>query len=157
MEKLKLTARSNHSTDDAMKGLSAVFIDADRVYIDNGAIHGKSNLERGIQFVKTLEEVPAPREIWVFWVTLKRNPEKDQGYHGVMPFRMWIDQDAKVGYKSLAEQVNKMDKAVKGQIDVAAVPPEVVEKLKGFLRGVRTDLWDNAWPTFTEVFGETRG
>ncbi|QSO54201.1 YwhD family protein [Alicyclobacillus curvatus] len=157
MEKLKLTGKANHSTDDAMKGLSCVFIDADRVYIDNGAIHAKSNLERGVQFVKTLEEVPAPREVWVFWVTLKRNAEKDQGYHGVMPFRMWIDQEAKLGYKSLAEQVNKMDKAVKGQVDVSDVPPAVLNQLKVFLQGVRADLWENAWPTFTEVFGETRG
>lgn len=157
VENLKLTGKANHSTDDAMKGLSAVVIDGDRVYIDNGAIHAKSNLERGIQFVKTKEEVPNPRTVWVFWVTLKRNAEKDQGYHGVMPFQMFINQEAKVGYKSLAEQVNKMDKAIKGHVDVQDVPPEVLTKLKGFLQGVRTDLWEHAWPTFLEAFDETKG
>ncbi|KPV45149.1 YwhD family protein [Alicyclobacillus ferrooxydans] len=157
MEKLKLTGKSNHSTDDAMKGLSAVFIDGDRVYIDNGAIHGKSHLEQGMQWVKTKEEVPTPREIWVVWVTLKRNSDMKQGYHGVMPFQLWIDQQAKVGYKSLADQVNKMDKAVKGQIDVTNVPGEVLEKLTRFLKGVRDDLWEQAWPTFKDIFGEPQG
>ncbi len=50
MEKLSLTGKSVHSTDDTLKGLSAVFVDGDRIFIDNGAIHAKSELERSVTF-----------------------------------------------------------------------------------------------------------
>lgn len=152
MEKLSLSGKSSHSTDDAMRGLSAVFVDGERVFIDNGAIHAKSNVERGIQFTRTKEEVKNPREIWVFWITLKRDETKQQGYHGAMPFPIYIDDEAKLGYKSLSEQVNKMDKAIKGQIDVSQVPLDVLEKTVAFLKQVRVDLWEHAKPEFQAAF-----
>ncbi|MCL6515437.1 YwhD family protein [Alicyclobacillus sp.] len=151
MEKLNLTGQSKHSSDDALRGLSAVFVDGDRVFIDNGAIHAKSNLERGLRFVKTREEVPNPREVWVFWITLRRNPE-GQGYNGAMPFCLWVDEAAGVGYKSLAEQVNKMEKAVKGQVDLAGVPDAVVRHVASFLHSLRPDLWEHASEAFRSAF-----
>lgn len=151
---LNLKSKVSHSVDESMRGLSAVFVDGNRVFIDNGAIHAKSNIEKGLQFVKTLEELPNPRELWVVWITLKRHPSKDQGYYGAMPFRLWIDDEAKMGYKSLSEQVNQMDKAVKGHVDLSAMPEEVRSRLKGFLRKVREDLWTHAFPSFLEALGE---
>jgi len=152
MEKLSLTGKSNHQTDDAMRGLSAVFLDGERIFIDNGAIHGKSSVEQGIQFVKSKDEVPNPRLVWVLWITLKRNAEKQQGYHGAMPFCIWIDDKAKLGYKSLAEQVNKMDKVVKGTIDISALPADIRERLTAFLKSVRGDFWAHASTEFVEAF-----
>jgi hypothetical protein len=152
MEKLSLTGKSKHSTDDAMKGLSALFVDGDKVFVDNGAIHAKSNLERGLTFVKTKDEVANPRLIWVMWITLHRFEDKIQGYYGAMPFQLWIDEDAQVGYKSLADQVNKMDKAVKGNVDVSAVPTDVLEKVQSFLQSIRPDLWEHASSTFRAAF-----
>ncbi|SFU38784.1 YwhD family protein [Alicyclobacillus macrosporangiidus] len=151
MEKLNLTGKSKHSSDDALRGLSAVFVDGERVFIDNGAIHAKSNLERGLTFVKNREEVPNPRDVWVFWITLRRGPD-GQGYHGAMPFRLWVDEAAGVGFKSLAEQVNKMEKAVKGQVDLTGVPDEVVARVGGFLKQLRPDLWDHAGEAFRTAF-----
>ncbi|MCL6453604.1 MAG: YwhD family protein [Alicyclobacillus sp.] len=154
MEKLGLTGRNNHSTDDSMRGLSAVFIDGDNIFIDNGAIHGKSSLERGITFVRSKDELTHPRHIWVVWITLKRNADKAQGYHGAMPFSLWIDDAAKQGYKSLAEQVNKMDKTVKGTVDVVELPPDVRAKLGTFLQSF-SDLWQHAQPQFRAAFAQT--
>lgn len=152
MEKLSLTGKSNHQTDDAMRGLSAVFLDGERIFIDNGAIHAKSSVEQGIQFVKSKEEVPNPRQVWVLWITLKRDAEKQQGYHGAMPFSIWIDDNAKVGYKSLAEQVNKMDKVVKGKIDIEGLPEDVRERLATFLKSVPGGFWEHARAEFIEAF-----
>jgi YwhD family len=151
MEKLSLTGKSVHSTDDALKGLSAVFVDGDRVFIDNGAIHAKSQLERSVTFVKSKDELESPRSVYVFWITLKRLEGK-MGFHGAMPFVLWIDEQAKLGYKSLAEQVNKMDKAVRGQIDVNGIPDDVRRKVREFLVQLRPDLWENAAPAFRAAF-----
>ncbi|MCL6548427.1 MAG: YwhD family protein [Alicyclobacillus sp.] len=151
MEKLSLTGQSKHSTDDAMRGLSAVLVDGEEVFVDNGAVHGKSRLERGVTFVKTLSDVPNPRTVHGFWVTLRRTGGA-QGYHGAAAFTLYIDSAAQLGYKSLSEQVNGMDKAVKGKVDVEKVPDEIRHRVAAFLQQVRPELWENASPAFREAF-----
>ncbi|WDL97968.1 YwhD family protein [Alicyclobacillus sp. ALC3] len=157
MQKLNLTSQSKHGSgaDDSMRGLSVVFVDGERVFIDNGAIHGKSDLERGMQFVKSLDEVPNPRLVWGFWVTLHRFEGGVQGYYGLTMFALHLDETAKVGYKSLAEQVNQMEKAVKGQVDVSRVPAEVKSRLVNFLQSVRPELWTHAAHDLTAAITET--
>ena len=153
MQKLGLTGQSKqqHASDDQMKGISAVLMDGDDVFVDNNAIHAKSRVEVGIQFVSTLEEVPNPRRIAGLWISLKRF-ENGMGYNGVQAFEMWIDGEAKLGYKKLAEHVNAMDKAVKGKADVSRLSPDEIEKFGAFLRSLRPDLWENASSAFREAF-----
>lgn len=151
MEKLQLTGKAKHSVDDSMKGLSAVLVDGDEIFIDNGAIHAKSRIEKGITFVRTPDDVPNGREVLGFWITLHRFDGK-QGFYGAMPFTLLLDSEAQMGYKSLSNQVNGMDKAVKGQIDLKDVPDEIARKVGAFLRDKRPDLWENGSPEFREAF-----
>ncbi|EJY55234.1 hypothetical protein URH17368_1974 [Alicyclobacillus hesperidum URH17-3-68] len=151
MQKLGLTGTSKHQTDDQMKGISAVLMDGDEVFVDNGAIHAKSRIELGIQFVKSLTEVPNPRRVIGLWVTLKRFAD-GMGYSGAMPFELWIDADAKLGYKKLAEQVNSMDKAVRGTVDLSQLTDAEIEAFASFLRQTRADLWEHAAEGFRSAF-----
>lgn len=151
MQKLSLTGTSKHQTDDQMKGLSAVFLDGDNVFVDNGAIHAKSQIELGIAFQKSLDEVPNPRHVHGLWITLKRQ-EGGLGFHGAMPFDLWLDADAKKGFKKLSEQVNHMDKAVRGQVDLSGLPRDVVTKFGDYLRTSRQDLWERATDNFRAAF-----
>jgi len=151
VEKLKLSGQKSRSTDDQLRGLSAVLVDGDEVYIDNGAIHAKSRVEQGITFVKERDELESPREIWCFWLTLVRREGGAQGYKAMQGFPMYIESESKRGYKLLSESVNKLDKVVKGQMDLSAVPQEVVAKVRAFLQSATTP-WDNAFPEFREAF-----
>ncbi|WP_067619304.1 YwhD family protein [Alicyclobacillus acidiphilus] len=153
MQKLGLTGASKHQSDDQMKGISAVLLDGEQVFVDNGAIHAKSRVETGIKFVEDKDAVPNPRYIAGLWVTLKRT-DKGMGYNGAMPFELWIDAEAKLGYKKLSEQVNHMDKAVRGQVDVSRYSPEIVAKFGTFLKTFRADLWENAPETFKAAFAD---
>ncbi|EPZ48236.1 MULTISPECIES: YwhD family protein [Alicyclobacillus] len=153
MQKLNLTGSAKHQTDDQMKGLSAVFVDGDEVFVDNGAIHAKSRLEVGIKFVSSLEEVPNPRHIEGIWITLKRQAN-GLGYTGAMPFELWIDSDSKLGYKKLSDHVNQMDKAVRGNVDLSRLSKEAVVKAGQFLQTVRADLWENATDAFRAAFSQ---
>ncbi len=164
MELLRLTSRPKPSADNQMRGMSAVIVDGDRVFVDNGAIHAKSGIERGIRFVNNRDEVPNPRRAWICWVTLHRFDAPDgqgkvQGYYGLQAFPIDIDGEAKVGYKSLAESVNKMDYAVKGRVDIRNMPEKDRIRLRDFLKGLRPDLWQAASPEFLSAFagGETEG
>jgi hypothetical protein len=155
VEKLGLTGSSKHGVDDSMKGLSALFIDGERVFIDNGAIHAKSHFEKSLSFVKELSEIQVTKEVWVFWITLHRfdTPEgKVQGYYGAMPFCIYVDEKTGQAYKNLAEQVNKMEKAVKGQVDLTKVPEDVRTKAAEYLKKVRPDLWEHAGESFRKAF-----
>lgn len=153
MEKLNLTSKKkSHSTDDQMRGLSAVLVDGDEVFIDNGAMHAKSKVEKGITFVRNPDEVQQGRDVWCFWVTLKRREGGVQGYHAIQGFLMVIDAEAGNGYKNLSDTVNKMDHVVKGNSSLAGVPQAVQAQLHGFLAG-RTELWERASDGFLEVFG----
>ncbi|MCF8565369.1 YwhD family protein [Alicyclobacillus tolerans] len=153
MEKLSLTGKSKHNTDESMRGLSAVLVNGNDIFIDNGAIHAKSRLERGLTYVKRREEIENAREVIGFWITLHRF-DQGQGYYGAMPFRLYIDEAAQKVYKSLAEQVNGMDKAVHGQVQVEDVPQEVRTRVGEFLKTVRSDLWEQAQDTFRTAFSE---
>lgn len=151
VEKLSLSGTTKHSTDDTMRGLSALFVDGETIFVDNGAIHAKSRLEKNMTFVKSREEVPEPRLVWGFWITLHRF-EGGQGYYGAIPFELWIDDVAGVAFKSLAQQVNGMEKAVKGKVEVGTVPKAVRQQMAAYLQSVRPELWENAATEFCAAF-----
>ncbi|GIM44825.1 hypothetical protein DNHGIG_03740 [Collibacillus ludicampi] len=144
MEQLGITGRSRHDTPDEFATLSAVIIDGEEVFIDNGAIHGKSRVERGISFsAKSPDEVPGGIRIPVIWVTLRRT-EGGFGYSGICGSVLVIDKEARTGYKSLPDQVNKMDAAMKGKVQVDALTEKEKKLLSDFLREFRGgELWKN--------------
>jgi hypothetical protein len=153
---LGLTGQTGHGRPDEFASLSAVIIDGDSIFIDNGAIHGKSRVERGIQFgAKSPEQVPDGRRIIVVWVTLKRG-ESGIGYGGIcasVPFS--INADAQLGYKSLPDQVNKMGDAMQGKIQLDVLTPEEKTTLAAFLQEFRSgELWNNSRSEVLAAFGE---
>ncbi len=156
MQEIGINGSSSHARGDGtLRGLSAVFIDERRVFIDNGAVHGKSQLERSLQFVKNQGELKQPRRVWVVWVTIKRFAQTGQGFHGAMPFSLWIDESGKMGYKSLAEQVNQMDRAIQGRVNLEGMSPEERNELKEYLKSDNNKhLWENATREFREAFGD---
>ncbi len=143
VERLQLTGANRHRAPDALSNLSAVLIDGEDIRIDNGAIHGKAYVERGIRFVGDPEDVPNPRRIAVVWVTLRR-AVPGLGVNGLGASVMQIDADAGVGYKHLADQVNKMDGAVRGKIMLESLTQTEHRLLGAFLMAQRAELWENA-------------
>lgn len=142
---LGLTGQTGHGTPDELASLSAVIIDGDSIFVDNGAIHGKSRVERGIQFgAKSPDQVPDGRRVVVVWVTLKRG-ESGIGYGGLcasVPFS--INAEAQLGYKSLPDQVNKMGDAMQGKILLDVLTPEEKARFAAFLQEFRNgELWSH--------------
>ena len=141
---LNLTGRTGHGTPDELASLSVVMINGDEIVVDNGAIHGKSRFERGVDFrsFSAPEEVPNATRIGVVWVTLKRY-ETGMGYHGLCATEIFVNLDEMKGYKSMASLVNQMDGAMKGKVDLARLSDGEKGKLAGFLEQLRADLWAN--------------
>ncbi|HEY0826676.1 MAG TPA: YwhD family protein [Bacilli bacterium] len=98
-----------------LSNLSSIIIDGDEAYIDIGAIHAKSKVEKGIKFTMNKEEVQGGRKCWIVWVAVGRK-EEGQYYAGVTACEMLVDTEARKGWKILADHVNKMDYALKRRI-----------------------------------------
>ncbi len=122
--------------------LSSIIVDGDDAYIDLGAIHAKSKVERGIKFTPKREDVPHGRRCWIVWVKVAKN-ESGSFYAGLSTCEMVIDTEAKIGFKSLPDHVNRMDAAMKHRILVDGINEAEKVALRGALIAHSSDMWEN--------------
>ncbi|MBL0386445.1 YwhD family protein [Tumebacillus sp. ITR2] len=141
---LNLTGRTGHDTPEDFATLSVVMIDGDEIYVDNGAIHGKSRLERGVDFrtYTKPEDVPNGRRIQEVWIQLKTF-ESGRGYHGIVSAEIVVNRDLMVGYKSVGPLVMAMEGAIKGKVQLPHLDADQKTKLRTFMETFRADLWAN--------------
>lgn len=124
-----------------LNSMSPVIIDGNDAYIDIGAMHAKSKVEKGIKFSTNREDVPAGRQVWIVWVAVDRSPE-GQFYGGMTACEMWIDTEARRGWKILADHVNKMDYALKRRVILDGLSEDQKASLKGLLIETNQEWWD---------------
>ncbi|CAM3115199.1 YwhD family protein [Paenibacillus sediminis] len=126
-----------------LNNVSPVIIDRGEAKIDIGAMHAKSKVERGIKFSTNREDVPNGRQVWVVWVAVDRTAE-GQFYGGATACEMLIDEEAKRGWKILADHVNKLDYAVKRRIMLDDLGPEEKKALKNLLISHNETWWEHS-------------
>jgi YwhD family len=102
-------------------------------YIDMGAMHARSDVEKRIKFTPNREDTPNPRLYWLVWVTINRGPDGPY-YFGLTACEMQVDAEARRGYKSLPEHVNRMDKSMKGKVIVEDMDVDARRVLGNFLK-----------------------
>lgn len=101
--------------------------------IDNGALHGRSSVEAGVEFVEEREAVENPRRVAMVWLAREGDPHNLGGYLGLVAVEMVIDLEAGRGWKNLAEHSNRMTDAVRGTVDVGLLSPEEREQVRSLL------------------------
>ncbi|MNO44389.1 YwhD family protein [compost metagenome] len=126
-----------------LNSMSPVIIDGDNAYIDIGAMHAKSKVEKGIKFSMNREDVPEGRQVWIIWVAVDRSPE-GQFYGGLTACEMLIDTEARKGWKILADHVNKMDYALKRRIILDGLSEDQKASLKKLLIDTNQEWWDRS-------------
>ena len=129
----------------SLENMSPVIVDVTEgtAYVDVGAMHARSAVEKGIKFLTNKEEVPNGKPYWLVWVTIERTAEGPY-YAGVTACEMTVDREVRRGYKLLPEHVNKMDKSLKRYIIVDHMD-EVSKKILGsFLKAHDEDMWKNS-------------
>lgn len=127
-----------------LSNLSSIIIDGDEAYIDVGAIHAKSKVERGIKFSVNKEDVPSGRTCWIVWVAVDRKEESGSYYAGVTACEMLIDTEAKRGWKLLHEHVNLMDRALKRRIILDGLSDAEKLALKAALIKHNEEWWNHS-------------
>ncbi len=115
------------------------------VKLDSGALHGRSELERDIEFVRQRDAVPNPQVYWVVWVAIELDAsDHPVRYKGVSASELLIDPAQRVGYKSLAQSTNRITEAINGRANVTMLSPQLRAAVTQQLRTLGTQWWEPA-------------
>src|SRR6478736_10547409 len=127
----------------SLENISPVFVcpSDEEVFVDIGAMHARSVVEKGIKFLPNKDEVPNGKLYWLVWVTIDRKQEGPY-YAGMTACEMTVDREIKRGYKSLPEHVNRMDKSIKRHIIVEHMDEASKGVLKEFLMNHDEGMWE---------------
>lgn len=150
-QKLGFTIIKNDPTDGhkgfgvgslSLENVSPVMIDIEegRATIEIGAMHARSDIERGIKFTTNREDSEGGKAYWLVWVTIDHK-EDGPYYAGVAACEMVVNREKRRGYKILADHVNRMDKSMKRHILVAHMDEPSKKILTDFLEGHNPDMW----------------
>lgn len=129
----------------SLDNVSPVFVDIEEgeAFVDIGAMHARSAVEKGIKFLKNKEDVPNGKPYWLVWVTIDRKAEGPY-YAGVAACEMTVDRSIRRGYKSLPEHVNRMDKSMKRHIIVDHMDDRSKEILANYLKNHDQGMWERS-------------
>ncbi|MED1202880.1 YwhD family protein [Heyndrickxia acidicola] len=139
----------------SLENVSPVIIDVEEgeAFVDIGAMHARSAVEKRIKFLPDKNEVPeGAKPYWIVWVTIDRKPEGHY-YAGVTACEMTVNQEARRGYKSLPEHVNKLDKSLKRRIMVDEMDSKSKQVLAEFLKKHDEKMWEFSSPELRESLG----
>lgn len=125
-----------------LDNISPVFVDPEEgeAFVDMGALHARSAVEKRIKFLPNKEEVPNGKLYWLVWVAIQYKESKPY-YAGVAGCEMTVDTEIRRGFKSLPDHVNKMDKALKGKILVEHMDAKSKDILAEFLKKHNEQMW----------------
>ena len=133
-----------------LNSVSPVIIDRGEAKIEIGAMHAKSKVERGIKFSTNREDVPNGRQVWIVWVAVDRTAE-GQFYGGMTACEMLIDEEARRGWKILADHVNKLDAALKRKIILDGLGTTEKKALKNLLISKNEEWWNASSDEFKQA------
>jgi len=139
----------------SLDNVSPVIIDVDagEAFVDIGAMHARSTVEKGIKFTPNRDEVPNGKPYWLVWVTIDRN-EAGPYYAGVTACEMTVDRAARRGYKLLPDHVNKLDKSLKRRIIVDHMDEKSKQVLATFLQQHDVEMWNRSSEELKEGLGK---
>lgn len=114
--------------------LTAVLVDGEKAWFDEAALHGRTAVEQQVKWLSRREDVPNGRTLYPVWVYIRPARRGEFQYFGLVASEMVIDEAAGVGYKSLGDHVNRLEKAMKGHIDLELLDATARDALATALR-----------------------
>jgi len=153
-QKMGFTIIKNDPTDGhkgfgigslSLENVSPVIVDVEEgtASVEIGAMHARSDVERGIKFTMDRADSEGGKPYWLVWVTIDHK-ENGPYYAGVTACEMVVNREKRRGYKILADHVNKMDKSMKRHIIVEHMDIPSKKVLATFLEQLNPDLWERS-------------
>ena len=124
------------------------------IHVDPGALHGRSELESQLQFVRDRSQVSDGQPWWIVWVAIELDDaQQPQRYKGAAVSEILVDRSRRMGYKSLPEHVNRMSEAMRGVVNIARLSSEHRQRVRQQLLQLNEGWWQNAPAPFQAAFG----
>lgn len=157
-QKMTFTILSGDSTDGdggfgigsiSLDNMTPIIIDSEEndVYIDTQALHAKSKIEKMVRFKPEKEHAgPDPKRYWIVWLTLQ-NSGLGPYYSGAAASEVLVSREErriKLGYKSLPEHVNHMDKSLKSQFILSHMDEQSLGLLRKYLTEYDAGYWERS-------------
>jgi len=153
-QKMGFTIIKNDPTDGhkgfgigslSLENVSPVIVDVEEgtASVEIGAMHARSDVERGIKFTMDRADSEGGKPYWLVWVTIDHK-ENGPYYAGVTACEMVVNRENRRGYKILADHVNKMDKSMKRHIIVEHMDAPSKKVLASFLKQLNPELWERS-------------
>ncbi|GIO26813.1 YwhD family protein [Ornithinibacillus bavariensis] len=138
----------------SLENMSSIIVDPNenKAYVDMGAMHARSDVERRVKFQPDKSLVPDGKLYWIVWVTVERN-ENGPYYAGVAGSEIRVDRPNKIAYKSMPEHVKHMEKSLKGHVIVEHMDEQSRHLLRNFLQEFNPELWNNSSEQLKEALG----
>lgn len=137
----------------SLDNVTPLFIDPEEeeAFIDMGAMHARSAVEKGIKFLPEKDKVPNGKLYWLVWITVN-NGKQGPYYAGAGACELTVDREIRRGYKSLPEHVNNMDKSMKGRVIVSHMDDKSKQILLNYLQSFDKEMWERSSDDFKESF-----
>lgn len=124
------------------------------VALDPGALHGRSQLEAQVEFVKQPALLADGKTHWIAWVAIELDAANQPvRYKGLAVSELLINPDTRRGYKSVAGSTNRMSEAIRGGVNLATLKPELLPGVKRQLLSINLRLWEEAPESLKQAFG----
>jgi len=129
----------------SLENVSPLIIDVEEqdAVLDIGAMHARSQTERGIKFTTNREDSAGGKNYWLVWITIDFNPAGPY-YAGITACEMVVNREKRRGYKILADHVNLMDKSMKRKIIVDHMDAPSKKVLADYLKTHNPEMWERS-------------
>ncbi len=124
--------------------VTALMVSPDgRLKIDAGALHGRSELESGYEFVRDRAALGQPQSCWIIWIAIELDAANQPvRYKGLTASELLVNPQTRQAYKSVAGQVNRMSEAMRGGVNLGSVTPALKSRVKEQLMALGREVWD---------------
>ena len=157
-QKMTFNILSGDSTDGdggfgigtiSLDNVTPIIIDSEEqaIFIDMDALHAKSKIEKKVRFKPDKEHAgPNPKCYWIVWLTL-RNDGEGPYYSGATACEVLVSREErriKLGYKSLPEHVNFLDKSLKSQFILSHMDQQSLKLFREYLQEYNEGYWQRS-------------
>ena len=119
---------------------------------DSGALHGRSQLESSLQFVQKREQIHDPQVYRLIWIAVEIDPAQAPiCYKGIAASELLVDTKKALGYKSLADSVNRMSEAMRGGANLKTLDPNGRTLVRQQLMSLGSEVWERSSQLFREA------
>jgi hypothetical protein len=108
--------------------------------VDNGALHGRAGVERGIRFTENPRSSGLGICLKVVWLAVDPQPGRSP-YVGVVAGDFWLDAASGTGFKSLAAHTNGICASAAGKVDLTLLTKPERDSLRAFLEHRAPASW----------------